>query len=451
MPTLLSRLLHEFHPPSRVPRPSAGQRRVRLFATLLGAAIVMGGSPALALADDTPVAGPTPIAGTVTFFGRGYGHGIGLSQYGARGRALAGQDAATILAHYYAGTTLGTIDPATPVRVLIRSGFRPTTTNPARVFGRGGPWTIDGLPDVFPADGWIDLSRSSLGWQVAVGAPDGSILMTLPLAGIRVRPAAPETRFQVPFKSAVYNTYRGAIRLIGGISAVTAINEIGMDEYLLGVVPMEMPATWPIEAIRAQTIAARTYAAKRLRPSFGTWDVYDDTRSQLYRGVLAEKPAASQAILGTAGQVVMIGATLANTPFHATGGGATENNENVYVRWDGTIVVKPVAELRGSDDRAPDGTPFDALSPAATWQTATYSVDQLSAFMAADARTSVGTITALDLSNRGVSGRLISITLYGTTGTKTVSANLFRAIFNAQRPPGHPTLRSTLFALAPIP
>src|SRR5262245_40246619 len=67
----------------------------------------------------TPTSGPTVLGATVTFFGRGYGHGVGMSQYGARGRALAGEDSATILAHYYRGATLGSIPTATKIRVRV--------------------------------------------------------------------------------------------------------------------------------------------------------------------------------------------------------------------------------------------------------------------------------------------------------------------------------------------
>ena len=75
-------------------------------------------------------AGVTALPATVTFHGRGYGHGVGMSQYGARGRALAGQPAAEILAHYYQGTTLGTRDPSTPIRVLVLSSYAATGSAP---------------------------------------------------------------------------------------------------------------------------------------------------------------------------------------------------------------------------------------------------------------------------------------------------------------------------------
>ena len=95
--------------------------------------------------------GSTALGASVTFYGRGWGHGVGLSQYGARGRALAGQDAATILAHYYQGTTIGTT--ANPqIRVLVLEKFAATATTPLSIYGRGGEWTIDGIAAVFPAD-----------------------------------------------------------------------------------------------------------------------------------------------------------------------------------------------------------------------------------------------------------------------------------------------------------
>ena len=111
-----------------------------------------------------------------------------------------------------------------------------------------------------------------------------------------------------------------------------------------------------------------------------------------------------------------------------------------------------VPYLRGSADRAPDGTSYDKSSPYATWQSAWYSLVQVQAFFAADSRTNVGTLVALDLSRRGVSGRLLSVTLVGAEGTtKTVSGDVFVSIFNARRPLTDPPLRSSLLDLAPIP
>ena len=111
----------------------------------------------------------------------------------------------------------------------------------------------------------------------------------------------------------------------------------------------------------------------------------------------------------------------------------------------------PSSYLRGSLDRRADGTAFDDAAPYATWKTATYTRSQLSTWFGRDPRTNVGSITALDLRNRGVSGRLISVTLIGSSGTKTVSGAVFRTVFNANRPVGEPQMRSTLFDLKPVP
>ena len=97
--------------------------------------------------------GPTVLGDTVTFYGRGYGHGVGMSQYGARGRALAGQDARpTILAHYYRGATLGPIDPATrDPRARPHAAARPRRQAAGDLRPRRRAWTIDGIADVVPA------------------------------------------------------------------------------------------------------------------------------------------------------------------------------------------------------------------------------------------------------------------------------------------------------------
>jgi peptidoglycan hydrolase-like amidase len=137
--------------------------------------------------------------------------------------------------------------------------------------------------------------------------------------------------------------------------------------------------------------------------------------------------------------------------FHSADGGWTENNENVYVSSTGKIVAGPLPYLRGSSDRAPDGTSFDKASPYATWKTATYTAAALSAILAKDPRTNVGALTAIDLTRRGVSKRLISVKLTGVLGTKTVSGGVFVAAFNAGRPAADPSLRGTLFDTAPIP
>jgi stage II sporulation protein D len=232
---------------------------------------------------------------------------------------------------------------------------------------------------------------------------------------------------------------------------VSVVNEVVMESYLRGVVPAEMSSSAPAEALKAQAIASRSYALRRLHPSTGTYDIYDDTRSQVYHGFLAERATTNTAITATAGQVLKSGSVVANTMYHSTGGGATESNQNVWTSSTGAIVDSPVSYLQGSPDRAPDGTAYDKLSSYAIWHTTTYTLAQVQAFFAADYRTNVGTVVALDLTNVGVS-REISVTLIGADGTKkTVSSAIFISVFNAHRPSSDAPMRDTLFALAPIP
>lgn len=410
----------------------------------------------------TPPAGPTVLPETVTLFGRGYGHGVGMSQYGARGRALAGQDSTAILAHYYAGATLGSIAATTQIRVLVLSRWGASSTHPLTIYGRTTRWSIDGIAKIFPIDARLRVTpttrTTSLGtrttWRIRVTSPTGAILHDgAKPATFVIRGATTSSRLQLYSKAGTYDRYRGILRIRTSSVAptVTVVNELALDVYLRGVVPVEMPSTWPAEALKAQAIAARSYAARRLRPGVSYYDVTDDSRSQVYRGALGEKATTNLVIKATAGVVLKSGSSIANTLFHSTGGGATEHNENVFVSSTGTRVATPVSYLRGSADRAADGTSFDAAAPYATWQTKSYTLARLSDFFATDARTNVGALTALDLRDRGISGRYRSVTLIGSAGTRKVSGDVFRAVFNAARPTTDPLLRSTLFALAPIP
>jgi SpoIID/LytB domain protein len=385
-----------------------------------------------------------------------------MSQYGARGRALAGQDSTGILAHYYQGATLGSIDPATTIRVLILSKWRATSSVPLVVYGRLTTWKIDGVAATFPIDArlrvipttTVTTSGTTVAWRIRVEASGGAALYSGPKpASLVVRGTSRSSQLQLWSKPSSYDTYRGALRIYTSSSAptVSVVDALGIDTYLRGVVPVEMPAAWPTSALDAQSIASRSYAARRLRPGVRSYDVTDDTSSQVYRGVKAERSSTNLVILSRPGVVLRSGGSIANALYHSTGGGGTESNENVYTTAAGSKVAAPVTYLRGSLDRTSAGVPYDSGSPYATWSTASYTTTQVSSWFGADARTSVGTLVSLDLRKRGVSGRLISVTLIGSRATKTVSGEVFRSIFNARRPATDPSMRSTLVGTQPMP
>lgn len=401
--------------------------------------------------------GPTTLGESIRLHGRGYGHGVGMNQYGAQGRALDGQQADHILAHYFKDTELGAIATGTPIRVRLFAALAASASKPIILTGRNGDWTIDGVATVFPRDARLEVrptvSGTTVTWRGKVVSAGGTTLRDAAIGTFRIRGVTGSTVLEVDAKPTSADRFRGAIRvgLSGSAATASVTNELALELYLRGVVPAEMPSTWHAQALRAQAIAARSYAARRLRPGVSFFDVPDDSSSQVYLGLDGEKSTTTAAVTGSAGVVLKKGSEIVNAMFHSTGGGFTEDNESVYVNASGAVVASPVSYLRGGPDRRIDGSAYDAAAPYATWATATYSRAALSAIFAGDSRTNVGTLSALDLTDRGVGGRLRSVTLIGSGGERTVSGDVFRSIFNARRPATDPQLRSTLFDTMPIP
>jgi SpoIID/LytB domain protein len=384
---------------------------------------------------------------------------VGLSQYGAKGRAQAGEKAEQILSAYYHGSAISTVTPTRPIRVLVLASYPAPAAAPFQLTGRGGTWALSSAPGVvFPAAAVLTASRetrtidgvATTRWRVQVVSSTGTKLYAAYVTGMPVvRPLQAGTSLQVDSRTSAFDRYRGTITLRLSPSSVGVVNTLGLDEYLRGVVPVEMPSAWPTQALRAQAIAARSYAAYHLRPT-QAWDVFDDTRSQVYRGIEGEAASTNAVIAADAGKVLRAGTIIVNAVFHSTGGGATENSEYVFVSSTGAPGTK-VAYLRGILDEPATGAPYDRASPYFSWSTSPLTLVQLSAMLGKDPRTAVGDLERLDLRRRGVSGRLYQVVLYGSTGTRTVSADAFRSVYNAWRPSGSAMLRSNLFDTRPLP
>jgi stage II sporulation protein D len=396
----------------------------------------------------------TTLGTSVKFYGRGWGHGVGLNQYGAKGRATAGQTAEQILGAYYMGAKPTTVSATQNVRVLVLAGYSAVQSAPLVIHGRSTEWTVDGVATRFPAGGVLKVYRTTATvdgvatttWRLRVYAADGTTLLhsAVVTGSVVVRPTSTSTRLQLDSKPSSYDTYRGVLKVTLGTSSLNVINHVPLDLYLRGVVPVEMDPDWPAEALRAQAAAARSYAVRRLHPGVGSFDLYDDTRSQVYRGVEAERSTTNAIIARSPGQAIAVNGSIVNAFFFSTGGGSTENNEYVFVSSSGAV-GSAVSYLRGIPDRRPDGTAWDAGAPRWAWTTSTLTRTQLSSMFKGDSRTNVGDLTRLDLTKRGVSGRLYRVTLYGSAGSKTVSADVFRAVYNARRPSGTLPLLSNLF------
>jgi len=336
--------------------------------------------------------------------GAGFGHGIGMSQYGAYGLSLQGVGYQAILARYYTGTALAQVASEPEVRVLLQSAQRKVTfTGAARL----GTQSLD------PATTY-NVVRGGSGLVIRAGTK-------------RLFTTAPPLRVDAPAGGAlllsgtsqpglVDGRYRGALELRpSGARGVNAINAIGLEDYVRGVVSAESPSAWPAEALKAQAVAARTYAITARAGSAGDgFDQYADTRSQMYRGVAAERPSTDAAVAATAGQVVTYNGQPVTTYFFSTSGGKTENIENSFVG------AAPEPWLKGVDD------PYDGVAPRHRWTPITLTRRQAQAKLRGLVH---GTFKRITVLQRGVSPRIVRAQIVGTKGTTPVTGPQLRARF----------------------
>src|SRR5215218_9439194 len=255
--------------------------------------------------------------------GRGFGHGVGMSQYGAYGYALReGRDFRWILGHYYPGTSVGRVATAR-VRVLLRDTRAPKVCGATAARDAAGrrvrlsdervyAFTALGVDQLRVTDTARGRTRARLRAPVRVTGGSSVCVRGTAINGVR------------------NGSYRGALRLHRDDGrSVLAVDELGLESYLHGVVAAEMPATWSAEALKAQAVVARSYALRSLRPD-RVFDVYADVRSQAYRGVAGEAATAVAAARATRGLAVRYGVEIAQTFFHSTSGGRTAGNEEGF-------------------------------------------------------------------------------------------------------------------------
>jgi stage II sporulation protein D len=242
-------------------------------------------APLAALAALLALAGPAIAAKTrFTVRGAGYGHGVGMSQWGAYGYATHGWGYQEILAHYYTDTAIGATGSRT-VRVLLQS------TAVARFSGASAA-----------AGKRLD---PALTYRVRRGRTAGTVELLSPAGKRMARATAPlRATGPAPLLLGGSGRYRGALEFRpSGTMGVAAINAVGLEDYVRGVVARESPSTWPIEALKAQAVAARTYAVTTSKAGDG-FDQYADVRSQVYGGVAAETAPTDEAVSATRGEVV---------------------------------------------------------------------------------------------------------------------------------------------------
>jgi SpoIID/LytB domain protein len=381
-------------------------RRLTVLAAALGMLLV--GAPAHATDDAWRVPGKAWI----TIKGHGYGHGHGMSQYGAEGAARQGLTYRQIAEFYYPGTTWGraggrievTLSAATaddlvvvdePGLTLRDAGTGVTTVLPDNKATR---WRIRPAPEGseggdrvgFLTDRWHAFG--TLSGPGAFSVPGGAVGLVTPV-GVR--------------------EYRGRLWSRPGTTGRRdTVNVLRLESYLKGVVPLEMPALWSRHAVRAQAVAARTYAAyeraHRSGPICDTWSC------QVYGGFSAEHPASNAAVDASAHEVLLADGEAAFTQFGSSSGGWTSAGsvpylpaqEDPYDGWDGN--ANHTWSLRVQDGR------LEAAWPA------------------------IGNLRRIEVTDRDGNGewggRVRSLTVVGDRGRVIVGGDTFRAVLGLRSP-----------------
>lgn len=291
---------------------------LRALCLVLTASLVTVAAPSAPAIAAEAERGPRSVA----LEGRGFGHGRGMSQYGANERAEGGQDHRQILRFYYPGTDLGRARGL--IRVLITADtsddvvVRHTRGLAVRRVGGAGSWDLGGHAR---AERWR-LTPADGGSSTRVSA------FTNRWRSVRV--IAGEAEFSAGSRALTLVTPAGATRYQGALrSAIKpggrdTVNSISLDNYLRGVVPREVPALWHREAVKAQAVAARTYAAyHRAQSRTDYYDLCDTTSCQVYGGVGDSHPASDAAIRATSREVLRAGGEPAFTEFSSSNGGWT--------------------------------------------------------------------------------------------------------------------------------
>ncbi len=401
--------------------PRGGTTRASTVVTAAAttaAAVVTGVATAPGARAET-VTVPTSSATVVT--GHGYGHGHGMSQWGAYGAAKKGLTWSRIVHFYYPGTTVGSYGnpilrirlsglPSSGVTVKMATGLKLQTSSGYTNLGsKAGGKAIDGWRIVRDGPGQSLQYHAGGRWSTNASYRRTTRNLGFAHVGGAVR---------VQLSSGGYRDYPDRVRSIVTSGGLMPLNVTRLDSYLRGVVPNEMPSSWPTQALRSQAVVARTYAANGRHS--GSYDLCDSTACQVYKGLadytssgtlVRSNTAASTdaAVSATSGKVVDYHGSPAFTQFSASNGGWVVAGNQPY------LVAK-------ADPY--DGVPTDSWSPHA-W---TLSGGALRSSLQR-AYSSVGTVKSLSLTRDGHGdwgGRVERATVIGSSGRVTVTGDQLR-------------------------
>ena len=349
------------------------------------------------------LAPPANAARALVIRGAGFGHGVGMSQYGALGFAQHGWDYRRILGYYYQGTAIGQLGTDATVRVLLQSGHAHYVLSGVATAGQ---LRLD------PALTYsVALTKDHITIRHdadEVGTVDGTLRLTAPSGGA-ITLAGPAAN------GLSGGSYRGSIDVTRSGSGLLAVNTLPLESYVAGVIAAEVGASWPAEALKTQAVAARSYAVTTNAGGLGAlFTQYADTRSQMYRGVAAETPATLAATKATAGEVVTYAGTPVTTYFFSTSGGRTENVENSFIGSDPQPWLKSVVD------------PYDDVSPVHRWGPLRFSIADATRRLGGFVQ---GRLQRIRVVQRGASPRIVRAQVIGTRGTSAITGPQLRRAF----------------------
>ena len=367
------------------------------------------------------LASALPAFGDVTVTGGGWGHGIGMSQWGAKALADQGHSYPTILSHFYAGATLsnvgtgGLVGHADPLRIGVGQGM--TRFDFSAVNGPVQPSSV-GWP-AQPGQGWSLRMIQPGTCQFFFGeGPQGNPIS--PCNGSITWGPQPDVRVSIPTLNRTYA--RGSIQFVqvpNNAGAFHLLVEVPLEQYLYGLA--EVPPSWPMESLKAQAVAGRTYALYRAwvfrdlagnaaRMNSCGCHLFASTMDQAYNGWANESagPNWVQAVDATAGQALVhphSGGRAIEAYYFSSSGGNTENNED---QWGGS----PYPYLRSTHD------------PGATSWTAAIAQPSFASMLGFNA------VVSAVITERYASGSPKQIVVQGSAGgaplTKTYTGSQFK-------------------------
>jgi stage II sporulation protein D len=370
-----------------------------------GRLALAGALVAVAVLCATPAAEAWTGATSFRIMGHGWGHGIGMSQWGAYGYAKHGWAYKAILKHYYTGIAFGQRSNV-DIRVNLRSGLGAVKVTCPYAFTATGT----AAPLQIPAGRTATTTFSGKHYHVVAGDVKKDFS-----APVTFAPTKGSLRILTATDLGDTGAYRGVIRVVRpgkSGSSLMMINRVPLESYLRGSVPHEVSPSWPAESLKAQACAARAFALGSRKPG-KAWDVYCDVRSQAYMGIGIEDSHTDAAVRATAGVTPTYKGSVILAVYSSCSGGHTENIE---FGWPGS---SPLGYLKGVSD------PYDYYGSLHDWGPVRRTAAQLAGPLGAK-----GSLRSIYTVRRGTSPRIVKAAVIGSGGVTFMDGNTLRMKLN---------------------